>query len=66
MSHLNAVVQLCLTIQLLLYPRYKSYHEQHHQALTAPTVASSASQSRVSAVAGGGITSKKWTKVTVY
>jgi len=48
--------------------RYQRYHAQYHQAPTAPTVASSVSQSItcVSAVAGGGITSKKWTKMTVY
>ena len=40
--------------------QYHSYHEQHHRALTAPTVASSVTC--VSAVTCSGTTSKKWAK----
>jgi len=43
-SHLNVVVQLCLSN---VY-RYQNYHAQHHQVLTAPTVASFVNQSRAS------------------
>jgi len=63
MSHLNAAVQLCLSnvysISKLPCAAPSSDDSADGRQFRSPITC-------VSAVAGGGVTSKKWTKVTNY